>query len=103
MPFLKGEAKKNPRQGLHLFDDDGDLIALRLDDWKFVFMEQRAQGLSVWAEPFMPLRLPNFFNLRTDPFERADMTSNFFYDWILYHSFMVLAAQTIVGRVSGDV
>ena len=59
------------------FSDDGDVLALRFDNWKVVFMEQRMQGtMRIWAEPFVPLRVPKLFNLRTDPFERADMTSN---------------------------
>ncbi len=60
-------------------------------------MEQRAPGtLKVWAEPFVPLRLPKLYNLRTDPFERADVTSNTYYDWFIKHAYMVLAAQAIV-------
>ena len=63
-----------------------------------VFMEQRAQGtLRLWAEPFTPLRVPKLFNLRTDPFERADITSNTYYDWFIDHAFMIIAAQALVG------
>ena len=58
-------------------------MALRFDNWKIVFMEQRVPGtLQVWAEPFVPLRVPKLFNLRTDPYERADITSNTYYDWL---------------------
>ncbi|HEX6994777.1 MAG TPA: arylsulfatase, partial [Gammaproteobacteria bacterium] len=79
------------------FSDDGDIVALRFDNWKVVFMEQRLQGtLGLWAEPFVPLRLPKLYNLRTDPFERADVTSNTYYDWLLNNDFIVLAAQSIV-------
>ena len=75
------------------------MLALRFDNWKVVFMEQRAQGtLQVWAEPFVPLRVPKLFNLRTDPFERADVTSNTYYDWFIDNAYLVLAAQTIVTR-----
>ena len=60
-------------------------------------MEQRVAGtLRVWAEPFVPLRVPKLFNLRTDPFERADITSNSYYDWFLYHPYIIFAAQSIV-------
>ena len=60
------------------------MLALRFDNWKVVFMEQRVQGtLQIWAEPFVALRVPKLFNLRTDPFERADITSNTYYDWLL--------------------
>ena len=66
------------------FNDDGDLVAMRFDNWKVVFMEQRLPGtLGVWAEPFVPLRLPKLFNLRTDPYERADITSNTYYEWLI--------------------
>jgi arylsulfatase A-like enzyme len=97
LPYLTGQEARSPRQGFIYFSDDGDLVALRFDNWKIVFMEQRAPGtLRVWAEPFVPLRLPKLFNLRTDPFERADVTSNTYYDWVLYHGYLVLAAQAIV-------
>jgi arylsulfatase A-like enzyme len=97
LPYLTGQAKKSPRPGFIYFDDDGDLVALRFDNWKIVFMEQRARGtLGLWAEPFVPLRVPKLFNLRTDPFERADTTSNTYYDWLIDHIPQVLAAQAIV-------
>lgn len=97
LPYLTGEEEKSPRPGFIYFDDDGNLVALRYDNWKVVFMEQRAQGtLRIWAEPFTPLRLPKLFNLRTDPFERADITSNTYYDWLLDHVYIVFAAQGIV-------
>jgi arylsulfatase A-like enzyme len=94
---LTGEVKKSPRQGFVYFNDDGDLVALRFDNWKVVFMEQRARGtLLVWAEPFVPLRVPKLFNLRTDPFERADTTSNTYYDWVMDHVPLVIAAQAVI-------
>ncbi len=99
LPYLTGKEKKSPRKGFIYFDDDGDLVALRFDNWKVVFMEQRATGtLRLWAEPFVALRIPKLYNLRTDPFERADVTSNTYYDWFLDHDFIVLAAQTIVAE-----
>jgi len=71
------------------------VLALRYDNWKLVFMEQRVPGtMRVWAEPFVPLRLPKLFNLRTDPYERADITSNTYYDWFLYHAYFIYVAQT---------
>jgi arylsulfatase A-like enzyme len=97
LPYLTGEVKKSPRQGFVYFNDDGDLVALRFDNWKVVFMEQRARGtLLVWAEPFVPLRVPKLFNLRTDPFERADTTSNTYYDWVMDHVPLVIAAQAVI-------
>jgi arylsulfatase len=99
LPYLTGEVGKVPRPGFVYFSDDGDLLALRFDNWKIVFMEQRAAGtLQVWAEPFVPLRVPKLFNLRMDPFERADVTSNTYWDWILDNAFLVLAAQTLIAQ-----
>ncbi len=97
LPYLTGEVKKSPRQGFFYFDDDGSLVALRFDNWKVVFMEQRTEGtLRIWAEPFVTLRVPKLFNLRTDPFERADITSNTYYDWFMDHVPQVLASQALV-------
>jgi arylsulfatase len=98
LPYLTGKEKKSPRTEFFYFSDDGDLVALRYDNWKMVFLEQRATGtLLVWAEPFVPLRVPKIFNLRTDPYERADQTSNTYYDWMLDHAFLLVPAQSIVG------
>jgi arylsulfatase A-like enzyme len=98
LPYLTGKEKKSPRESYFYFSDDGDLTGLRYDHWKLVFMEQRARGtLAIWAEPFVPLRVPKIFNLRTDPFERADVTSNTYYDWILDHAFLCVPAQKFVG------
>ena len=72
---------------------------MRYDDWKIVFMEQRAEGtFRVWPEPFVNLRVPKIFNLRTDPYERADITSNTCYDRILDHAFLLVPAQAYVGQ-----
>lgn len=97
LPFLTEKGTKSPRKGFIYFNDDGDLVAVRFDNWKVVFMEQRREGtLAVWSEPFVPLRLPKLYNLRTDPFERADTTSNTYYDWFLSKLYMVGAAGAIV-------
>jgi arylsulfatase len=97
LPYLTGEEEKSPRQGFIYFSDDGDLVAARFDNWKVVFMEQRAPGtLRIWAEPFVALRVPKLFNLRTDPYERADITSNTYYDWFLRNDYIALAAQPLV-------
>jgi arylsulfatase len=97
LPYLTGEVAKSPRPGLVYFSDDGDVLALRYDNWKVVFMEQRAQGtLRIWAEPFTVLRVPKLFNLRTDPYERADVTSNTYYDWFIDNVFIALAATSLV-------
>jgi len=97
LPYLTGQEAKSPRKGFIYFDDDGDLVALRFDNWKVVFLEQQTQGtLRIWADPFTVLRMPKLYNLRTDPFERADITSNTYYDWFLSKGYMLLAAQAIV-------
>jgi arylsulfatase len=97
LPYLTGKEKKSARPGLIYFDDDGNLVALRFDNWKVVFMEQRCEGtLRLWAEPFTALRVPKLYNLRTDPYERADITSNTYYDWFLDHDYIALAATAIV-------
>jgi arylsulfatase len=97
LPYLTGAEASSPRKGLVYFSDDGDVLALRFDNWKIVFMEQRVQGtLQVWAEPFVPLRVPKLFNLRTDPYERADITSNTYYDWLINNVYLVLAAQALM-------
>ena len=74
LPYLTGEVKESPRNVFFYFSDDGDIMAVRVGDWKLVFAEQRAHQMEVWAEPFVKLRLPHIFNLRRDPFERASST-----------------------------
>jgi arylsulfatase A-like enzyme len=99
LPYLSDKEQKGPRHEFFYFSDDGDLTGLRYDNWKFVFAEQRVQGtLQVWAEPFVRLRLPKIFNLRMDPYERADITSNTYYDYVLNHSFLLIPAQQYVGK-----
>jgi arylsulfatase len=99
VPYLTGDAEKSPRQSFLYCNDDQQLTALRFDNWKLVFMEQRVPGtLRIWAEPFVTLRLPKLFNLRTDPYERADITSNTYYDWMIDHVYLFLPAQDYVGR-----
>ena len=99
LPFLTEDEERGPREEFFYFSDDGDLVALRYDNWKMVFMEQRAKGtLQVWAEPFVPLRIPKMFNLRTDPFENADITSNTYYDWLIDHAFLMVPTQSVVGN-----
>ncbi len=99
LPYLAGQEVKGPRQEFFYFNDDAQLTASRYNNWKLVFLEQRAPGtLQVWAEPFTPLRVPKIFNLRIDPLERADMTSNTYYDWLLDHAYLLVPAQAYVGN-----
>jgi len=102
LPMLTGKTDKSPRKEIFYFSDDGDLTALRYDDWKLIFMEQRAEAtFQAWMEPFVPLRLPLILNLRRDPYERAPLTSNTYYDWLLDHAFLLVPAQTYVGGFLG--
>ena len=100
LPLLTGEladGEPGPRNEIFYFSDDGDLTALRYRDWKLIFMEQRVQGtLQVWAEPFIPLRMPLMFNLRRDPYERATITSNTYYDWLIDRAYLLVPAQAYV-------
>jgi arylsulfatase len=99
LPYLTGKVDKGPRHEIFYFTDDGDLSALRYDDWKLIFMEQRDPGtLSVWANPFTPLRIPLIFNLRRDPYEFATITSNTYYDWLIDRAYLLVPAQDIVGK-----
>ena len=99
VPYLTGEVKKSPRESFIYCNDDQQVTALRYDNWKLVFMEQRVPGtLRVWAEPFVSLRVPKMFNLRIDPYERADVTSNTYYDWLLDHAFLAVPAQDYIGK-----
>ena len=99
LPYLTGETDKGPRHEIFYFSDDGDLTALRYDDWKLIFMEQRVEAtLQAWSEPFIPLRIPLIFNLRRDPYERSQITSNTYYDWLLDRAYLLVPAQAYVGQ-----
>jgi len=99
MPFWKGEVKENPRTGFLYWSDEGDVMALRVGNWKMHFQEQRAEGLEVWQEPTTLLRLPKLFNLRSDPFENADIAAQMFYGkWRVDRAFLLGAGAGIVGE-----
>jgi arylsulfatase len=99
LPFLKGEVKENPRKGFLYWSDDGDLMALRVAQWKATFMEQRAHGWGVWQEPMVTLRVPQIYNLRSDPFERGPEDATLFYGkWCADRAFLLVPAQQIVGQ-----
>jgi arylsulfatase A-like enzyme len=98
LPYLTGEMEEAPRESVFYFSDDGDLLALRYDNWKFHFAQQRTPGtMDIWAEPFVATRLPFIYNLRTDPYEKASITSNTYWDWIFKHAFLLVPAQKYVG------
>lgn len=100
LPYLIGSEPKSARNRFFYFNDDGDLVALRYENWKVVFEEQRAPGtMRIWAEPFTSLRVPKLFDLRSDPYERADITSNTYYDWLMSDGAGVfLAAPAVAGE-----
>nr|WP_246114409.1 arylsulfatase [Rubripirellula tenax] len=99
LPYLTDEEDKSPRDSFIYCNDDQQLTALRYDNWKLVFLEQRIRGtLQIWAEPFVSLRLPKIFNLRGDPYERADVTSNTYYDWMIDRAYLLVPAQDYVGK-----
>jgi arylsulfatase len=98
LPYLTGEAKASPRKFFFYISDDGDILALRMGDWKMVLAEQRAHQLMCWFEPFVKLRAPKMFNLRRDPFERADENSNTYWDWVISHAYLLYEMQALVAQ-----
>jgi len=99
LPYITAQTDKSPRESFLYCNDDQVLTGLRYDNWKFVFAEQRAEGtLNVWAEPFTTLRVPRLFNLRLDPYERAIITSNTYYDWLIDRVFLFVPAQEYVAK-----
>ncbi|WP_442969806.1 arylsulfatase [Roseibium sp. Sym1] len=99
LPFFKGEEEHGPRHEIFYFSDDGDLTALRYDEWKLVFLEQEKWAtFRTWMQPFTELRVPLIFNLRRDPYERSYRTSNTYYDWMLDRAYMLVPAQQYVGN-----
>jgi arylsulfatase len=97
MPFLSGKEKECPRKGFLYWSDDGDLMALRVNQYKLVFAEQRATGFAVWGEPLVKPRVPMIYDLRADPFERGAESFRYV-EWQLEHLFTMYAGQAIVGE-----
>lgn len=98
LPYLMGETDESPRNWFYYISDDGQVMALRIGDWKLVYAEQRAKTMKLWAEPFVELRLPKIFNLRRDPFERADENANAYWDWLLDHAFVLYPAMALTAK-----
>jgi len=100
LPMLTGQDGEWPRKGFFYWSDDGDLVAMRYDRWKLVFMEQRAHQFGVWMEPFVKLRIPLVFDLRMDPFERASVDANGYYEWMeAMVQFVGVPSQVIAGKM----
>ncbi len=99
LPHLTGKEEKGPRREVFYFADTGELTALRYDDWKLIFLEQKEYNtLRAWIEPWTPLRVPLITNLRRDPYERAHVTSNTYLDWMMDRVFFLIPAQEYVGN-----
>jgi arylsulfatase A-like enzyme len=98
LAYFKGESDVSPRQNFFYVNDDGQVVAIRYDDWKVVFLENRGQAFGVWREPFTPLRVPLLFNLRRDPFEKAQHNSNTYDDWFLDRPYVLVPLQQMAAR-----
>ena len=97
LPHLTGKEEKGPRKMFLYFNDDAQLVSLRYERWKAVFLEQNAVGQAVWRDPWVELRAPKLFDLRMDPFERADEDSNTYEDWWVRRAFLFVPTQPLVG------
>jgi arylsulfatase len=96
LPYLTGQEPKSARRDFFYFNDDGMLVAMRHDNWKAVYCEQRTPGgFQVWQDPFVCLRVPKLFNLRMDPFERADIVSDQYNDWLAKNAYLVLGSTMV--------
>ncbi len=95
LPLITGQTQEGPRKEFYYFNDDGQMVAMRYERWKAVFMENRGVGFGVWREPFVTLRVPKLFDLRMDPYERADDSSNTYNDWLLSRVYLFVPAQAM--------
>jgi arylsulfatase len=98
LDYLSGKAEASPRREFWYVNDDGQVVAARYDAWKVVFLENRGQAFGVWREPFTELRVPLLFNLRRDPFEKAQHNSNTYHDWFLDHPFVIVPIQGLATK-----
>jgi arylsulfatase len=99
LAYLTGQQEHSERKGFVYFNDDSQLVALRYGDWKLVFLEQKTPGtLDIWGEPFTARRVPLIFNLRMDPYERAQITSNSYYAWSIHKMYLMLGSQALVAE-----
>ena len=95
LDYLTGKTEKSPRKEFWYVNDDAQIVAARYDDWKVVFLENRGEAFGVWREPFVELRVPLLFNLRRDPFEKAQHNSNTYNDWFLDRAFVIVPLQAL--------
>ena len=97
IPFFRGETKESPRKSFVYWNDDGQLVAIRVNNLKIVFLEQRNEGLAVWREEFAKLRMPKLYHLRADPFERGD-TSLYYDKWFADRGFYLMVGQAVAAE-----
>jgi arylsulfatase A-like enzyme len=98
LDYLSGKVKESPRNEFWYVNDDGELVAARYQDWKLVWLENRGEAFGVWREPFVELRIPLLFNLRRDPFEKAQHNSNTYNDWFLDRPFVIVPLTEMAGK-----
>ena len=98
LDYLSGKTDKSPRSEFIYLNDAAEVVAIRVGDWKAVYLENRAKQLQVWREPFIQLRLPLLFNLRRDPFERAQENSNTYHDWMIDRAYVLGPMQVIASQ-----
>ena len=99
LDYLSGKAKDSPRKEfIYVGDDGAEVVAIRVGDWKATYLENRADQLQVWREPFVHLRLPLLFNLRRDPFEKSQHNSNTYHDWMIDRAFVLVPLQAVASK-----
>jgi arylsulfatase A-like enzyme len=98
LDYLSGKAKDSPRKSFIYTNDGGEVVAIRVGDWKAIYLENRAEQLQVWREPFVHLRLPLLFNLRRDPFEKSQHNSNTYHDWMIDRAFVLVPLQAVASE-----
>ena len=98
LPYFSGDVDQSPRDEFIYVNDDGQIVAMRYQPWKVVFLENRGKAFEVWREPFVELRIPLIFNLRRDPFERAQHNSNTYNDWVLDRAFAIVPLQSMASE-----
>jgi arylsulfatase len=104
VPYLTGAVPHSPRNEFFYISDDGDVMAVRIGDWKLHFAVQRAFQMQVWMEPLVKLRVPHIMHLRRDPFERAEFNSNTYFDWMFSHApILYLCQATVAAQIANFV
>ncbi len=98
LDYFSGKVEDSPRKEFIYVNDDGQIVAIRLGDWKAVFLENREKTFQLWREPFVELRIPLVFNLRRDPFEKAQHNANTYHDWVLDRAYVIVPMQSVAAN-----